>query len=203
MAAATGVSTRGAVIPLTEPGDVVVRALEEHEPVAESGERLGGALLAVPLLVRGEAYGVLALEYRQAREFGDLDVRLAASFGAEVAMAIENARLRDEIRRSAAATERSRLARDLHDSVTQSLFAASLKAEAIRRRWEPTTEEARTNVEDVERLARGALAEMRYAAHGDAAGHTRRGIAADAPGAALRGRRRQLACGRPPRRPPG
>jgi len=45
--------------------------------------------------------------------------------------------------------------------VTQSLFAASLKAEAIRRRWEPTSEEARTNVEDVERLARGALAEMR------------------------------------------
>ena len=161
MAAATGVSTRGAVIPLAEPGDVVVRALEEHEPVAESGGDSGGALLAVPLLVRGEAYGVLALEYRQAREFGDLDVRLAASFGAEVAMAIENARLRDEIRRSAAATERSRLARDLHDSVTQSLFAASLKAEAIRRRWEPTTEEARANVEDVERLARGALAEMR------------------------------------------
>ena len=161
MAATTGTSTCAAVIPLTEPGDVVVRALEEHEPVAESGGDSGGALLAVPLLVRGEAYGVLALEYRQAREFGDLDVRLAASFGAEVAMAIENARLRDEIRQAAAATERSRLARDLHDSVTQSLFAASLKAEAIRRRWEPTTEEARANVEDVERLARGALAEMR------------------------------------------
>jgi signal transduction histidine kinase len=161
LAATTGAATRGAAIPLTEPGDAVVRALEEHEPVVESGGESGGALLAVPLLVRGEAYGVLALEYRRAREFGDLDVRLAASFGAEVAMAIENARLRDEIRRSAAATERSRLARDLHDSVTQSLFAASLKAEAIRRRWEPTTEEARTNVEDVERLARGALAEMR------------------------------------------
>jgi signal transduction histidine kinase len=161
LAATTGASTRGAVIPLTEPGDAVVRALEEHEPVAGSGGGTGGALLAVPLLVRGEAYGVLTLEYREPREFSDLDVRLAASFGAEVAMAIENARLRDEIRRTAAATERSRLARDLHDSVTQSLFAASLKAEAIRRRWEPTTEEARTNVEDVERLARGALAEMR------------------------------------------
>jgi signal transduction histidine kinase len=161
VAATTGTSSCSAVIPLTEPGDVVVRALEEHEPVAESWGDSGGALLAVPLLVRGEAYGVLALEYRQEREFGDLDVRLAASFGAEVAMAIENARLRDEIRQAAAATERSRLARDLHDSVTQSLFAASLKAEAIRRRWEPTTEEARANVEDVERLARGALAEMR------------------------------------------
>ena len=93
--------------------------------------------------------------------FTDLDVRLAASFGGQVALAIENARLRDEIGQAAAATERSRLARDLHDSVTQSLFAASLKAEAIRRRWRPTSDEARDNVEDVERLARGALAEMR------------------------------------------
>ena len=139
----------------------MVRALTEHEPVAVTGDGEGGALLAVPLLVRNEGYGVLSLGYRERREFSDLDVRLAASFGAEVAMAIENARLRDEIGQAAAATERSRLARDLHDSVTQSLFAASLKAEAIRRRWEPTSEEARTNVQDVERLARGALAEMR------------------------------------------
>ena len=115
----------------------------------------------MPLLVRSEAYGVLALTYRCERRFTDLDVRLAASFGGQVALAIENARLRDEIGQAAAATERSRLARDLHDSVTQSLFAASLKAEAIRRRWRPTNDEARENVEDVERLARGALAEMR------------------------------------------
>ena len=111
--------------------------------------------------MRSEAYGVLALTYREERTFNDLDVRLAASFGGQVALAIENARLRDEIGQAAAATERSRLARDLHDSVTQSLFAASLKAEAIRRRWRPTSDEARDNVEDVERLARGALAEMR------------------------------------------
>lgn len=161
LAASTGEPAAGTAPACDEPGDAVARALEAREPVAVSGGSAGGALLAVPLLVRDEAYGVLALGYREAREFGDLDVRLAASFGAEVAMAIENARLRDEIRRSAAATERSRLARDLHDAVTQALFAASLKAEAIRRRWEPSTEEARANVEDVERLARGALAEMR------------------------------------------
>jgi signal transduction histidine kinase len=159
VAASTGASTSAAAVPLTESGSALVRALEGQEPVAVSGD--AGAVLAVPLLVRGEAYGVLALEYRRARDFSDLDVRLAASFGAEVAMAIENARLRDEIRQSAAATERSRLARDLHDSVTQSLFAASLKAEVIRRRWRPSSAEARENVEDVERLARGALAEMR------------------------------------------
>jgi len=161
LAAATGGSGFSPAVPLAQTGDAMVRALREHRPVAVSGHGGGGAQLAVPLLVRNESYGVLALGYREQREFSDLDVRLAASFGTQVTMAIENTRLRDEIGRAAAATERSRLARDLHDSVTQSLFAASLKAEAIRRRWEPTTEEARTNVQDVERLARGALAEMR------------------------------------------
>ena len=161
LATTTGTCGWERVVPLARSIDPLVRALEGHEPVAvpESGD--DGALLAAPLLVRSEGYGVLALRYSGRREFVDLDVRLAASFGAQVAMAVENARLRDEIGQNAAAAERLRLARDLHDSVTQSLFAASLKAEAIRRRWEPSTEEARENVHDVERLTRGALAEMR------------------------------------------
>ena len=160
--------------------DPIVRALAEHAPVAVPGGEAGGALLAVPLLVRNEAYGVLALTYREEREFTDLDVRLAASFGGQVALAIENARLRDEIGQAAAATERSRLARDLHDSVTQSLFAASLKAEAIRRRWRPTTRRGAR-----ERRGRGAARARRarrdaHAAHGDAPGHARGGVAGHA-----------------------
>ena len=161
VAAATGSTSCDGALPVSRRDDPVVRALAGRKPVPVARGETGGAFLAVPLLVRSEAYGVLALTYRREREFTDLDVRLAASFGGQVALAIENARLRDEIGQAAAATERSRLARDLHDSVTQSLFAASLKAEAIRRRWRPTTDEARENVEDVERLARGALAEMR------------------------------------------
>jgi signal transduction histidine kinase len=162
VAAATGEAPRSdGALAVTRQDDPIVRALSERRPVAVTGGEAGGALLAVPLLVRNEAYGVLALTYRAERRFTDLDRRLAASFGGQVALAIENARLRDEVEQNAAASERSRLARDLHDSVTQSLFAASLKAEAVRRRWRPTTSEARRNVEDVERLTRGALAEMR------------------------------------------
>jgi signal transduction histidine kinase len=162
IAAATGMPARaGDTLPTAERDDLIVRALTERTPVAESGEETAGALLAVPLLVRSEAFGVLALSYREPRPFTDVDVRLAASFGGQVALAIENARLRDEVEQNAAASERSRLARDLHDSVTQSLFAASLKAEAVRRRWRPASAEARRNVEDVEHLTRGALAEMR------------------------------------------
>ena len=161
VAAASGVSSGSGITSMARTDEPIVRALAARVPVAVEMNEAGGALLAVPLLVRREAYGVLALTYRGRRSFNDLDVRLAASFGGQVALAIENARLRDDISQAAAATERSRLARDLHDSVTQSLFAASLKAEVIRRRWRPTSDEARENVEDVERLTRGALAEMR------------------------------------------
>jgi signal transduction histidine kinase len=69
--------------------------------------------------------------------------------------------LREQMERSAVAAERSRLARDLHDSVTQSLFAASIEAEALRAAWRPESKEAQQSLEDVECLTRGALAEMR------------------------------------------
>ena len=160
-AAAGGAPRHGEILPVAAAEDPIVRAHVERAPVVLSAGLDRGALLAVPLLVRTEPYGVLALTCEGGRSFTDLDVRLAASFGGQVALALENARLRDEVRRAAAAGERSRLARDLHDSVTQALFAASLKAEAIRRRWRPASDEARENVQDVERLARGALAEMR------------------------------------------
>ena len=61
---------------------------------------------------------------------------------------------------AAAQEERSRLARDLHDSVTQALFAASLKAEALTIAGDVAPEAARA-VEEVRRLTGGALAQMR------------------------------------------
>jgi PAS domain S-box-containing protein len=61
----------------------------------------------------------------------------------------------------AAQAERARLARDLHDSVTQALFAASLKAEALASAPDLLAPVTAATVEDVRRLSRGALAQMR------------------------------------------
>jgi signal transduction histidine kinase len=119
------------------------------------------ACLAVPLTVRDDVFGVIALYYSEPRPFSDDDLGLASSFGDQAALAIENARLREQMERSAVAAERSRLARELHDSVTQSLFAASLTAEALLGASEPTSAQAREGLRDVQRLTRGALAEMR------------------------------------------
>jgi signal transduction histidine kinase len=115
----------------------------------------------VPLTVRDDVFGVIALYYSEPRPFSDDDLGLASSFGDQAALAIENARLREQMERSAVAAERSRLARELHDSVTQSLFAASLTAEALLRAPDPMSTQARQGLRDVQRLTRGALAEMR------------------------------------------
>jgi signal transduction histidine kinase len=57
--------------------------------------------------------------------------------------------------------ERNRLARELHDAVTQTLFAASLIAEVLPDLWDMDEKEARKSTEELRLLARGALAEMR------------------------------------------
>ena len=67
--------------------------------------------------------------------------------------------LRDSEAERAAHQERARLARDLHDSVTQALFAAALKAEALTEGGDPAQLES--IADEVRRLNRGALAQMR------------------------------------------
>ena len=62
---------------------------------------------------------------------------------------------------AAVAAERSRLARDLHDAVSQTLFSASLIAEVLPRIWERYPDEGRRRLEELRQLSRGALAEMR------------------------------------------
>jgi signal transduction histidine kinase len=61
----------------------------------------------------------------------------------------------------AVAAERSRLARELHDAVTQTLFSASLIAEVLPRLWAKDRERGQQQLEEVRLLTRGALAEMR------------------------------------------
>jgi PAS domain S-box-containing protein len=61
----------------------------------------------------------------------------------------------------AVAADRTRLARDLHDAVTQTLFSASLIAEVLPDLWEMDVQEAKKSTEELRQLTRGALAEMR------------------------------------------
>jgi PAS domain S-box-containing protein len=136
-------------------------ALEAARPPALSRAKPYPALLAVPILVRDRVYGGIVLCHCQPRVFSDEEVELADVFGDQVALAIESAWLREQVEEAAAAAERTRLARDLHDSVTQALFSASLVAEILPKVWERDPGEAREGLEELRLLTRGALAEMR------------------------------------------
>ena len=118
-------------------------------------------LLAVPLTIKNEIYGGLSLYYHESRDFTTEEKDLAMSIADQAALAIENAGLRERAEQAAVAAERSRLARDLHDAVTQTLFSASLIAEVLPKLWDRHQEDGRKRLEELRQLTRGALAEMR------------------------------------------
>jgi signal transduction histidine kinase len=96
-------------------------------------------LLAVPLIRQGrtehadEIYGGIVLYYPEVRQFSNDQIDLVLAFGDQAALAIENARLHQRAEQAAVMEERGRLARELHDSLTQSLYSLTLFAEAGQR----------------------------------------------------------------------
>ncbi len=112
---------------LAPPGDTPSPSFLEHLVASFR------TLLAVPLIVKGEVYGGLVLYYTQPRTVSEEEADLAVAFADQAALAIENARLRQQAREAAVMEERARLARELHDSVTQALFSITLLAEAGQR----------------------------------------------------------------------
>jgi PAS domain S-box-containing protein len=147
---------------IVTPPDQSDSALEPHRRAHPAGlfDRYG-TLLAVPLVVKDDIYGAIALYYPEPREFSKEEIALAVALSDQAALAIENSRLRIRAERAAAAAERNRLARDLHDAVTQTLFSTSLIAEALPQMWERYPDEGRRRLEELRQLTRGALAEMR------------------------------------------
>ena len=119
------------------------------------------AWMWVPLVVKDRVLGGLGVAHVRRNYFTAHHAALALSMANQVAMAMVNAELYEHARELAALQERQRLARNLHDAVNQSLFSAGLIAEVLPRLWEREPEEARQSLEDLRRLTRGALAEMR------------------------------------------
>ena len=117
------------------------------------------AELAVPILHAGRALGVVNVEGD--RPFTAVDVQLLEMVADHLAVAIENARLFAQERRLAVLEERQRLARDLHDSVTQLLFSSTLLAESLPGLLRKGVEEAAPKLERLIELNRRALGEMR------------------------------------------
>jgi PAS domain S-box-containing protein len=119
------------------------------------------AVVALPLTVDGRMIGVLSLSFRDARMFEEEERNFIQILAQHCAQALERARLAVQAQEAAALEERQRLARDLHDAVSQSLFTASMLAEMLPILWERNPAKARESTEQLARVSRSALAEMR------------------------------------------
>jgi signal transduction histidine kinase len=145
--------------------------LQAGQAVIDSGEmryiapdvsrklREPGALL--PLQIRDRKLGVLAIIGAPESSFTPDQLALFKSIADQLSVAIENAHLFEKAEDVAVAAERNRLARELHDAVTQTLFSASLIADVLPRIWERDPDQGRVRLEELRELTRGALAEMR------------------------------------------
>src|SRR5207248_741701 len=92
------------------------------------------SFLGVPVRVRGEVFGNLYLtEKVGADEFSEEDEELVGALAVAVGIAIENARLHGRLRELVLFEDRERIARDLHDTVIQRLFATGLGLQVAAR----------------------------------------------------------------------
>ena len=90
------------------------------------------SLLGVPINIAGEIVGNFYLtEKHGAAEFSEADQELVERFAAHAGIAIQNARLHQEVQKLAIVDERLRISRDLHDGIIQSIYAVSLSLEEV------------------------------------------------------------------------
>jgi signal transduction histidine kinase len=112
-------------------------------------------------MTKGRLVGSLNLSTNQSKTYPPEQLALLKTIGQQIGVAVENAHLYEQAEQTAIAAERHRLARELHDAVTQTLFSANLIADVIPRVWRRNPEEGLQNLEELRQLTRGALAEMR------------------------------------------
>jgi signal transduction histidine kinase len=92
------------------------------------------SFLGVPILVRNQVFGNLYLTDKQSAEvFDDVDEELVVALAGAAGVAIENARLHSRLRELTLLEDRERIARDLHDTVIQRLFATGLSLQGAVR----------------------------------------------------------------------
>ncbi len=132
--------------------------MERGEPGLLDGVR---SWMWVPVAAKGRIVGGIGVAQTAPDYFTKHHADLALTVANQAAITMMNAELYSNARELAVLEERQRLARNLHDAVNQSLFSAGLIAEVLPRLWDKDQAEARRSLEDLRRLTRGAMAEMR------------------------------------------
>lgn len=117
--------------------------------------------VSAPIQLKGVTRGFLYLLSQEQDAFTAVHAGRLQVFAEHAAIAIQNAQLHEKAQQLATLQERQRLAHELHDAVSQTLYSASVIAEALPHLWERDPESVRQRLDQLHRLTRGALAEMR------------------------------------------
>jgi len=151
-----------------EPGEITALSADEvnslEEPIRDCflGSGMPSLMLTPIGAGKSSVTGVLGLALSTPKqEISRAQRELISKITSDLTGLAQEARFLDQSRALVAAEERNRLARDLHDSVTQVLFSASLVAEVLPQIWKRDPDKAMQSLEELRRLTRGALAEMR------------------------------------------
>ncbi len=151
---------------------VIIPDLHAEQPIAAAleqqlGEQAAAFLgytrswMLVPLPVNQAVIGWLSLSHQQPGIYQEQHADLIMAFANQAAIALENARLYQQVQHVAIHEERNRLAQNLHDSVSQALFSASLIAEVLPQIQQHNPAAVADGLHELQRLTRGALVEMR------------------------------------------
>lgn len=120
------------------------------------------SFLGVPITVKSEVVGRLYLtNKRAADEFSPDDQALVETFALHAGIAIENARLHEQVQRLAVVDERDRISRELHDSVIQSIYAVTLSLDDVPELVDQDPDEARRRADDAIDALHGVIRDIR------------------------------------------
>jgi len=138
--------------------------------VAAEGLR---AFASVPLIAKGKVLGVMNIASHTLQQFTPQDVQLLSSISNQIAVAIENAKLYEELQRkeemrgellhlviSTQEEERRRIARGLHDEISQALTSLAVNLEAVADALPLDTDEVKARLKKIQSIALGTLDEI-------------------------------------------
>jgi PAS domain S-box-containing protein len=125
------------------------------------GSKQARACMVIPLLVKDRLTGLVFLENDHPKSYLERHAELASAFANQASVAMENARLYVQAKELAALQERQKLARELHDSISQVLYSIGLGARTARMLLERDPLKASEPMDYVLELTEAGLAEMR------------------------------------------